>query len=155
MLPLAGGQPFPFAATPDEDRNAKMSPDGRYVAYTFVQGGKSDVFVQPYPATGAKWQISRDGGQYDRLWKDADGRTLFYVSADKRFMAVDVSSREAAFASGQPRIAGHTHRGSRPHQSRQSLCRDSRRVAVHREHSRRHPVVPITVVPDRQALLEK
>ena len=103
MLPLAGGQPFPFAATPDEERNAKMSPDGRYVAYTFVQGGKSEVYVQPYPATGAKWQISRDGGQY-AAWS-ADGRTLFYVSADKRIMAVDVVSGAAAFAVGQPRIA--------------------------------------------------
>ena len=153
MLPLAGGQPFPFAATPDEERNAKMSPDGRYVAYTFVQGGKSEVYVQPYPATGAKWQISRDGGQY-AVWS-ADGRTLFYVSADKRIMAVDVISGAAAFAVGQPRIAvdARIQTFERIGQgSPFAVTPDGSRFIVS---TAADTAVPVTVVLNWQALLEK
>jgi WD40-like Beta Propeller Repeat len=106
MLPLAGGQPFPFAATPAEERNAKMSPDGRFVAYTLVQGERSDVYVQSFPATGAKWQVSRDGGHHP-AWS-GDGRTLFFASADKKVMAVDVVTRGAELTIGQPRVAVDT-----------------------------------------------
>ena len=131
-----------------------MSPDGRYVAYTFVQGGKSDVYVQPYPATGAKWQISRDGGQH-AAWS-ADGRTLFYVSADKKIMAVDVSSRAGrGLPSASPRVAVDTRIETRERINQGSpfaVTPDGARFIVS---TAADTAVPITVVLNWQALLEK
>jgi eukaryotic-like serine/threonine-protein kinase len=46
------------------------------------------VFVQPFPATGARWQISSGGGRQPK-WR-ADGRELFFVTNDRKFFAVAV-----------------------------------------------------------------
>lgn len=62
--------------------NAAFSPDGRWMAYTVRQqpagSGLSTaaVFMQPVPATGAKYQISTDSGHHP-FWAP-DGRELFY-----------------------------------------------------------------------------
>jgi Tol biopolymer transport system component len=153
MLPLAGGQPFPFAATPAEERNAKMSPDGRFVAYTLVQGERSDVYVQPYPATGAKWQVSREGGQHP-AWS-GDGRTLFFASADKKVMAVDVVTRGAELTIGQPRVAVDTRIEGRERTNQGSpfaVTPNGDRFIVS---TAAEAAVPITVVLNWQGLFEK
>ena len=152
MLPLSGGEPFAFAATPAEEGHAKMSPDGRYIAYTLVQAGRSDVYVQPYPASGAKWQISRDGGEHP-AWSD-DGKTLFYASSDKKVMAVDVSTGAAGFSIGRSRVAVDTRIEGRERTNQGSpfaVTPDGRFVVS----TPADTVVPITVVLNWQALLEK
>ena len=133
----AGGRAaVAFAATPAEERNAKMSPDGRYIAYTFVQGGKSEVYVQPYPATGAKWQISRDGGQHpawSARWQDAVLRV-----GDKKIMAVDVTSGRTGFRSARPRVAVDTRIEGRERTNQGSPFAVTPDGRVRREHCRRH-----------------
>jgi len=44
--------------------------------------------VQPFPATGARWQVSIEGGIYPR-WR-RDGKELFYIAPDNRLMAVPI-----------------------------------------------------------------
>jgi Tol biopolymer transport system component len=152
LLPLAGGEPFAFAATPAEEGHAKMSPDGRYIAYNFVQAGRSDVYVQPYPASGAKWQISRDGGEHP-AW-GADGKTLFYVSGDKKIVAVDVTTGASGFSIGQSRVAVDTRIEGRERTNQGSpfaVTPDGRFVVS----TPADTVVPVTVVLNWQALLEK
>ena len=39
--------------------NAAFSPDGRWVAYTVSEGAVNGIYVQPFPATGAKYLVSR------------------------------------------------------------------------------------------------
>ena len=41
---------------------ARFSPDGKWFAYQSDEGGPYQVFVQPFPPTGAKWQVSSKGG---------------------------------------------------------------------------------------------
>jgi serine/threonine-protein kinase len=53
-----------------------FSPDGRWLAYTSTETGRSQVFVQPFPNTGTKYQISKSGGHHP-LWSP-DGRELIY-----------------------------------------------------------------------------
>jgi Tol biopolymer transport system component len=68
---------------------ATFSPDGRFVAYNSTESGKAEVYVVPFPATGArKWQISTSGGVQPR-WR-RDGRELFYLGPDGSMMAVDI-----------------------------------------------------------------
>jgi serine/threonine-protein kinase len=53
-----------------------ISPDGRWFAYTSIETGAQEVFVQPFPATGTKFQISKNNG-HDAMWTP-DGREIIY-----------------------------------------------------------------------------
>jgi Tol biopolymer transport system component len=57
-----------------------FSPDGRWVAYSTRETGRSSntVYVQPFPATGAKYQISKNSEDgHHPVWSP-DGKSLFY-----------------------------------------------------------------------------
>ena len=77
----------------------QFSPDGRWLAYTSNESGRTEVYVQPYPGPGGKWLISTDGGT-EPQW-NRNGRELFYRLGDK-MMAVDIST-QPNFAAGKPR----------------------------------------------------
>jgi serine/threonine-protein kinase len=78
--------------------NAFFSPDGRWIAYQSNETGSFEVYVQPFPNTGAKFQITRDGGGHP-LWSP-DGKELFYERAG-RLMSVAIRV-QPAFAFGSP-----------------------------------------------------
>jgi hypothetical protein len=104
-----GGEPRMIVETPADERGARVSPDGRWLAYTAREGGgRFEIYVQPYPAGGAKWQISRGGGMQP-VWRK-DGRELYYVSPERNLMAVTVKSGGAdfAFEQGRPLMAART-----------------------------------------------
>jgi Tol biopolymer transport system component len=55
--------------------NAVFSPDGRWVAYTVTEGAAvNGIYVQPFPTTGAKYQISKTTTSFP-VWS-RDGRQL-------------------------------------------------------------------------------
>jgi len=90
-LPLAGddSKPKPYLQT--TLGQAQFSPDGRFVAYTSDETGKSEVYVRPFPrASDGKWVVSTNGGTQPR-WR-RDGRELFYISADSKMMAAGVTT---------------------------------------------------------------
>jgi dipeptidyl aminopeptidase/acylaminoacyl peptidase len=54
-----------------------ISPDGRWIAYSAREAtGEGQVYVRPFPDSGAATQISLDGGNYP-VWA-ADGKTLYF-----------------------------------------------------------------------------
>ncbi len=97
-LPPGSRDPRPFAATPAIEIQPSASPDGRYAAYVFDETGEPDVYVQPFPPTGAKWQVAA-GASVPR-WS-ADGRELYFVQG-RQMMAVSVTT-SGTFATGAPR----------------------------------------------------
>ena len=101
VLPLAGDrQPSLFLQTPFTETNGRFSPDGRWIAYTSDDQGRNEVYVQTFPASGGKWQISTSGGE--QPWWRSDGKELYYLSADGKLMAVEVKPG-GSFAAGAPR----------------------------------------------------
>ncbi|MFN8588966.1 MAG: protein kinase [Candidatus Eisenbacteria bacterium] len=68
--------------------SAHLCSDGRWLAYSQDHDGRSEVYVTTWPMSGAKWQVSSDGGDFPR-W-GGDGRELFYADADNRIIAVQV-----------------------------------------------------------------
>ena len=100
MLPLSGDRtPRPLIRTPADEGGAQLSPDGRWLAYASNESGINEVYVQPFPLSGAKWQISRNGGTEPR-WR-ADGKELYYLATDRSVTAVDVKTA-GAFEAGTP-----------------------------------------------------
>jgi len=97
VLPVAGdgtpsGTATPFANTAFNEEQGRFSPDTRWIAYASDESGKSEIYVQPFPAPpngGSKTPISRDGGSQPR-WR-RDGKELFYSSPDGKLMAADVT----------------------------------------------------------------
>jgi Tol biopolymer transport system component len=84
VLPLdsAGGKAgktFPLFKTAALSRTAQFSPDGRWIAYTSVESGRPEVYVQTFPPSGGKWQISTNGGVMPR-WR-SDGKEIFYSNS--------------------------------------------------------------------------
>lgn len=90
-LPLTGERkPVLLLTTPQAaTAHASPSPDGRFFAYSSDETGRAEVYVQRFPPSGGKWQISKDGGDQP-LWR-ADGRELYFVSPDRKLMAADLS----------------------------------------------------------------
>jgi serine/threonine-protein kinase len=89
----------PFLRTSFNESVPRFSRDGHWLAYISNESGRYEVYVQPFPGPGGKWQISTEGGT-EPLW-NPNGRELFYRSGNK-IMAVDVTT-QPGFAAGTPR----------------------------------------------------
>ena len=90
----------PFLRTASNESVPKFSPDGRWLAYVSDESGRFEVYVQPYPGPGGKWQISTEGGT-EPVW-NRNRSELFYRSGDK-MMAVDIAT-QPSFTVGKPRM---------------------------------------------------
>ena len=90
VLPMSGDQqPSPFLRTEFNEQQAQFSADGKWIAYTSDESGTLEVYVQTFPASGGRWRVSTGGGSQPS-WR-RDGREMFYITADRKLMAVDVS----------------------------------------------------------------
>jgi len=98
-LPLSDRKPRLFLRTPSHEFAPKFSPDGRWLAYGSNESGRPEIYVQPFPGPGGKWQISTDGGQ-EVLW--ARTGEMFYRSGN-RMMAVETKT-QPAFSASAPRM---------------------------------------------------
>jgi len=100
VFSVADRKARPFLSTPFHEGSAQFSSDGQWITYVSTESGKREVYVQPFPASSGKWQISSAGGSYPR-WR-RDGKELFYVALDKTLMAVEIRSG-SGFAAGVPK----------------------------------------------------
>lgn len=96
VLPLFGDRkPFPYLETRFSEFYGLFSPDGRWVAYTSNESGRTEVYVAAFPGAGGKRQISTAGGSFPR-WR-RDGREIFYLDPTNRLMAATVNGQGARF----------------------------------------------------------
>jgi Tol biopolymer transport system component len=121
MLPLFGDRkPVPFQKPEAWEGSSALSPDGKWVAFHSAElagtsggFGKDQIYVRAVPGTETaapsdvahrsreKWQISTGGGELPQ-WR-RDGRELYYLAPDNRFMAVAVGA-DPSSQSGVPRV---------------------------------------------------
>ncbi len=95
ILPLSGERkPSVYLQTPFIEQDGQFFPDAgdgqRWMAYQSNESGRDQIYIQAVPASGAKHQISTEGGTVPR-WR-RDGRELFYITADQRLVAVPISA---------------------------------------------------------------
>jgi eukaryotic-like serine/threonine-protein kinase len=101
-LPVGGDRKPTAILTQDNAlKVSSVSPDMRWVAYASNSTGRNEIYVQSFPPSGGKWQVSTAGGD-EPYWRH-DGKELFYVEGGKRMMAVDVTSDGLRFKPGTPK----------------------------------------------------
>ena len=82
--------------------SAVFSPDGRWVAYATTEQGRTTVYVQPFPATGAKYPLVPNGSDLPHhvRWSP-NGRELIYNPRPTSNETVGITT-EPRFAFGKP-----------------------------------------------------
>ena len=89
-------QPIPLIVTDADEWPAVFSPDGKWIAYSSDETGTREVYVRDFapervPAVGSvRMRVSTNGGDKPR-WR-RDGTELYYISPDRRLMAVPVAT---------------------------------------------------------------
>jgi len=84
----------PFLNSPAVESDARLSPDGRWVAYTSNESGVDQIYVvsvshDKAAETGAKWQLSVDGGDFP-VWS-RDGSEIIYLEPSLNLSRVEVT----------------------------------------------------------------
>ena len=100
--PDGKGAPVSFSDTPASagELAGKVSPDGKWVAYSTVVASQPQLFVSPYPWTGEKWQVAQYG--IEPRWS-VDGKQLYYFDSTG-ISASDVSSNGRSFQVGRSKL---------------------------------------------------
>jgi eukaryotic-like serine/threonine-protein kinase len=110
-LPLSGnGKPddeklheaasFPIVQDAFDERAPIISPDGKWLAYQSNESGRPEIYITAFPAGGAKWQVSSNGGSTPK-WR-RDGKELFFLDPQDNMVAVDVTTPGNTVKLGAP-----------------------------------------------------
>ena len=124
MGPGAERKPLPVRATEFLERQCQLSPNSKFLAYSSMQSGmQRQVYVQPFPPSGGRWQVSPSVGT-EPQWK-ADGKELYYVSGNK-LLAAPVKTDGVSFEAGVPRVLFEARFATEERRNRYVAARDGR-----------------------------
>ena len=129
ILPLTGDKkPFPYVNTEAVEYTGRFSPDGRWIVYSSDESGKFEVYVQAFPVTSGKWQVSIGGGAAP-IWSK-DGKEIFYLAPDKKLMAVEVKTVGPSLEQGIPKPLFATDVDRYQVPNRYAVSKDGKRFLV-------------------------
>ena len=86
------GEETLFLQTNADEWGARISPDGRYVAYVSDESGREEIYLKRFPSGDGKWQASVNGGVWP-IWS-RDGGELIY-RWNYQMKAVSVKTAQA------------------------------------------------------------
>ncbi len=95
----------PLLHTKFSETAGSFSPDGKFFSYLSDENGRLEVYVTPYPATDAKYQISSDGAggaEGSNVVWNKSGSELYFLSTKGQMMSAAIETRNG-FHSGAPR----------------------------------------------------
>ena len=103
LMPMIGDKKStPLVQTEFSERHARFSPDGKWIAYASNPSGTYQIYVESFPTSGGKWQVSATGGAQPQ-WR-GDGKERFYLAPDRKLMVVEVNAAGSAFTAGVPKV---------------------------------------------------
>jgi len=100
-VPLeGGGAPKVYYAGPGQERGARLSPDGRWLAYESDESGQQEVYVRSFPVPGRQVRVSADGGGGPG-WSRG-GKELLYNKGDTVLSVPVTSGAELELGAAHP-----------------------------------------------------
>jgi serine/threonine protein kinase/WD40 repeat protein len=150
LLSLADGKASPLLQSEFDELAAVFSPDGRWLAYASNESGRFEIYVQPFPGPGGKWQISTTGGHHPR-WARG-GKELFFVAPEGKIMSVEIRTGSLVEA-GTPQALFATPLKSAPGPP-YDVTSDGQRILLNRPIGE-ETAPPITLVQNWTALLRR
>ena len=103
LLPVSGDKPVAWISSAGDQQFGQFSPDGRWVAYSSNETGRPEIYIVPFPPTGAKWQISANGGTRPH-WRRDGKEIVFEVEGSGKVMSAQVNDRGSNFEVGEVRV---------------------------------------------------
>jgi Tol biopolymer transport system component len=103
MLALTGERHVePLLSSRFFERNAEISPDGRWIAYESNESGQFEVYVRPFPnVTDSRHSISSGGGRQPAWGRDM--KELFFLRPNGSLMGVTIAPDGGSWQAGTPR----------------------------------------------------
>ena len=99
VLPLTGERkPFPIVQPPSPQTRIvqfRLSPDGRWLAYSSTESGREEVYVTHFPSGQGRWQVSQNGGTFP-AWR-GDSHEIWYVGTDNSLKAATLNTKGEEF----------------------------------------------------------
>jgi len=82
------------------ETDAKLSPDGKWLAYFSDDSGRPEVYLTSFPGVGSKRQVSTSG--VDLMDWSTDGKSLRFSRAEHVY-SVDIRSTEGKLDFSAPK----------------------------------------------------
>ncbi len=97
----AKGTFAPVRNSPALETEGRVSPDGKWIAYTSDESGRLEVYLGPLGASGPNVQVSTNGGSVSRF--SHDGKRLFFRDAQDTMMAAAID-----YSGAEPKVSAPT-----------------------------------------------
>ena len=123
----SGAKPETLLKTDYSKDEPRVSPDGKWVAYTTDESGRWEIFVATYPGFAERRQVSASGG-VQAHWRK-DGGELFYVNLEGGLHSVEVK-RGARIETGIPRLMFQTRLRPDPRFDQYAVMSDGQRFLL-------------------------
>jgi eukaryotic-like serine/threonine-protein kinase len=115
ILPIEGdevsgwkpGKAFGFLNSPSVENEPMFSPDGRFIAYSSNETGRTDVYVRPFPGPGGKWTISSGGGFFP-TWSRTKPE-IFYATLGGQMMVARYALEGDSMRVEKPQLWSDAH----------------------------------------------
>ena len=83
--------PVAILTNGDDDKHPRVSPDGRFLAYTSNESGREEVYVRPMEGRAARVRVSTSGGG-EPLWAPRSGEMKLFYRAGTALMAATIAT---------------------------------------------------------------
>jgi Tol biopolymer transport system component len=113
ILSVAGdSKPIATVQPPSAQSNLsyyRVSPDGRWVAYSSDESGQREVYLTTFPEGKGKWRVSANGGDFP-AWS-GNGKELFYQNVTNNYLVCSFTVKGQEAVIGKPQ---HLFQASTP-----------------------------------------
>ncbi len=79
-----------FRKSSRDEFSPALSPNGKWIAYSSNESGSYEIYLESYPGTGRRWQISSGDGENFQPVFSRDGRELFFTHQKSNLNSVSL-----------------------------------------------------------------